>query len=297
MGGLKLATARGREELVANFNDLIEEEVVEDTVAAQDDDVALVSGHAVHGAAPLNDLDRHALIKVRVHPVVDPADLQWALRVAVDALHLRVEDYLEAPHVLVAPQHEDLAVADGEHRDHGVQLAMDHGAVVHDREQRRRGPHGLRRLVRGPHEWDWALVGAILRGRALVRNQLRHGELLACLHQLLRQLRRVQAVLRDLRHAVGHAHEHRRHQRHIRVDVAAHGLQRVRLLVLSCAEAERFVLLVLLGQVLLAPLQVLEVGPLPLRAHQERGRPAQAPLHGWWRPREAGGDVLREACA
>mmetsp|Transcript_16056 Transcript_16056/g.44175 ORF Transcript_16056/g.44175 Transcript_16056/m.44175 type:complete len:226 (+) Transcript_16056:601-1278(+) len=225
----------------------------------------------MHSAAPLDDLDRDALVELFVEPVIDAADLQRALRMTIDALHLCVEDRLQLglkPHQ--SSQDEELAITDGEHRDHGVQLAVDPRAVVEDRKEGRGGAECLRGLVSLPHQRDRAHVRPLHRVHP-VRNELRHCKLLAGLEQLSRQLRRIQAVLLDLRHAVSHAQEHGGHQGDIGVPVAFSCLLRVSLLVGIRAVAQGLVLLVLLRQVLLPPLQLVQVVALPLTAHKEGG--------------------------
>eukprot|EP00406_Dinophysis_acuminata_P038679 CAMPEP_0179361752 /NCGR_PEP_ID=MMETSP0797-20121207/80664_1 /TAXON_ID=47934 /ORGANISM="Dinophysis acuminata, Strain DAEP01" /LENGTH=388 /DNA_ID=CAMNT_0021077167 /DNA_START=64 /DNA_END=1230 /DNA_ORIENTATION=- len=233
-----LAGSCGHEKLVAYAEDLLGEEVVEDAVAADDDDVSLVERDAVHRAAFLDDFDRHALVEVGVELFVQPAYLQRALGVAVDPLHLGVEYYLVGllPAVQLA-QDQELAVAHAEHGDHRVQLAVDLRAVVQDGDARRGGPEGLRRLEGVP-----------------VRDELRHGQGLAGPEQLDRQLRRVQAHLLDLGHPVGDAEEHGGHEGSICVLVPIPRLPGVGLLVGVAAETEGLVLVVLLRKVLFAAL-------------------------------------------
>mmetsp|Transcript_64692 Transcript_64692/g.89518 ORF Transcript_64692/g.89518 Transcript_64692/m.89518 type:complete len:259 (+) Transcript_64692:655-1431(+) len=255
-----------RQHLVANTDDLVKEQVVEDAVATANNNVALVHRYAVHSAAALYDLDGNALVKVRVHAVVQTGHLQWALRVPVNALHLGVEHDLEvALAAMQLAEDEQLAVPDGEHGNHRVQLAVDPGAVVQDREADRGRAVALGRLEGVPHQGDGPAVG--VQGPRAIRHQLRHGELLAGCQQLDRQLRGVHAELLDLRDAVGHAQQHGGQHRRVSVAVALGCLQRVRLLVSAGIEGERLVLLVLFREVLFSPLELIQDAPLLLRAH------------------------------
>ena len=53
------------------------------------------------------------------------------------------------------------------------------------------------------------------------------------------------------------------------------------LLIGAGSEAQRFVLMICLRQLLLPPLELIQVLPLPLRTHQEGGGAQHAIRHGW----------------
>mmetsp|Transcript_19267 Transcript_19267/g.54622 ORF Transcript_19267/g.54622 Transcript_19267/m.54622 type:complete len:469 (-) Transcript_19267:15-1421(-) len=287
------ALAPRGQHLVADVDDLFQEEVVEDTIAPHHDDIALVDRDAVYSAALLDHLDGYFFVEVGVYPIVKTTKLQWALRVTIDALHLGMEDCLEELLALQTAQHEQLAVPHREHGDHRMELPVDPGAVVQDGQERRRGPVALRGLVGIPHQGDGTPVRAV-QLRALVREELCHRELLAAPQELVGELRRIEAEVLYLRDAVGDAQHHGRDQGRVRVPVAGLRLQRVGLLVRAGVEAEGLVLLVLLGQVLLVPPQLLEVVLLPLGAYQEgRGAP-EAALHGGRQSKSSGPRAFEE---
>mmetsp|Transcript_81200 Transcript_81200/g.161023 ORF Transcript_81200/g.161023 Transcript_81200/m.161023 type:complete len:259 (+) Transcript_81200:193-969(+) len=110
---------------------LIQIQVVEDAVAPHDDYVALVSRDTMHCATFFYNLDCDPIVKVWVYPLIDASQLQRRLHVAINALHFRVEHGLQhAVAALKPPQDEKLAVTNGYHRNHGVQLPVYACAVV-----------------------------------------------------------------------------------------------------------------------------------------------------------------------
>mmetsp|Transcript_102573 Transcript_102573/g.257044 ORF Transcript_102573/g.257044 Transcript_102573/m.257044 type:complete len:313 (-) Transcript_102573:71-1009(-) len=271
------------EELIANINNLIKEEIVKNTIRTHHNDVALIGRHAMHSTSTLDHLDRHSLVEVGVDTIINSANLEWALRIAIDALHLRVEDgfqvcFVRVDLALQVAEDKNLAVANGEHCNHWVQLAMDDRAIIQYSEQRRRGTQCLGGFISLPHQRDRTPVEALWHLHVL-RHQLLHRELLASLEQLLRQFRRVQTIFCNLGDAVGDADEHGGNERDVRINVAFCCLSRVGLLVGTCIEAKGLVLLVLLRQVLLSAVQLLEVVPLPLRTHKEGWGATERTLH------------------
>mmetsp|Transcript_27902 Transcript_27902/g.44752 ORF Transcript_27902/g.44752 Transcript_27902/m.44752 type:complete len:290 (-) Transcript_27902:67-936(-) len=278
---------------VGEVRDLVQEEVVEDAIAAHDHDVSLVGRHAVHGAPPLDHLDRQALVEVWIDPVVNPSKLQRGLRITVDALLLGVADHLQGTRPPLHPaQDEQFAVAHSDDGNHWVKLPVDARAIVHDSEHHRQRAEALSGLERAPEHGDWTSVG--VRGRQLcTRDQLVHGQLLDHLQQLVGQQRGVDAEVLDLRDTISNSEAKWGCQADICILVALQGLDGVGILVGAGVEAKRLVLVVGFGQLLLAALEVVQVLSLPLCAHKEGGRPEHAAicshvfqqqaLRPWWR--------------
>mmetsp|Transcript_55686 Transcript_55686/g.97215 ORF Transcript_55686/g.97215 Transcript_55686/m.97215 type:complete len:200 (-) Transcript_55686:365-964(-) len=167
--------------LIADGHNLIHEQVVKDPISAEDHNVTLVSRHAMYCTAALDDLDHCVLREVGVNRVIHSSELEWALRVAVDTLHLRVENRQETA-FLGAAQHENLTITDRADGDHGVQLAVDLRAVVHDGSQNCRGTEAAGALVSLSQQGD----GAKILLRLLSREQLLNGKLLHAIEQLVR---------------------------------------------------------------------------------------------------------------
>mmetsp|Transcript_124704 Transcript_124704/g.347279 ORF Transcript_124704/g.347279 Transcript_124704/m.347279 type:complete len:215 (+) Transcript_124704:453-1097(+) len=183
----ELGLLAGPEDLVADLHYLIKEEVVEDAIAAQDQDVALVRRDAMHRAALLDDFQRNGLVEILIDPAVHAGQLQRCLHVEVNTLHLRVEDCLQfALPAVGPPKHQQLAVADGEHSDHWVQLAVDPGAVVQRGEQHSGGAETLGGLVCLLEQRDGPPVGVLWRN-GHVWHELVHRQLFASLQELIGQ--------------------------------------------------------------------------------------------------------------
>mmetsp|Transcript_107085 Transcript_107085/g.301371 ORF Transcript_107085/g.301371 Transcript_107085/m.301371 type:complete len:309 (+) Transcript_107085:300-1226(+) len=193
-------TAR-REILVANVDEFVQKQIVEHAVAALHYDVALIRGHAMHRAAPLDDVHRDTLVEVWVDPVVNASHLKRRLGVSVDTLHFRVEDSLERSlPACRAPQDEELTISYRHDGDHGVQLAMDTRAVIQDGQQHRRGAKTIGRHEGLLHHRDRAEVRGVLPHRLphCVGEQLLEAQLVARCEEFPRQLRRVDAEILDL---------------------------------------------------------------------------------------------------
>mmetsp|Transcript_2321 Transcript_2321/g.6836 ORF Transcript_2321/g.6836 Transcript_2321/m.6836 type:complete len:381 (+) Transcript_2321:198-1340(+) len=262
----------------ANRSHLLSEEVVEDAITAYDHEVPFVDRDAVYSAAPLNDLICDPLIEVRINSVIYAAELQGALTMAVDALHLRPEAHAKLACDVVLPEDENLTITYGEHRNHGVQFAVDACAVVQDGEGHGRGAHALRGVVGLSHQRNRSTVRPT-QPATLVWNQLGIRHALASLQELVRQLRGVNAKLFHLRDAVRNAQYHGRDDRGVRIAVARLRLLRMSLLVSSSTEAQGLVFVVLLRQVLLPPLEVVQVLALARGAHEESGGAAKCTFH------------------
>mmetsp|Transcript_62454 Transcript_62454/g.162301 ORF Transcript_62454/g.162301 Transcript_62454/m.162301 type:complete len:239 (-) Transcript_62454:336-1052(-) len=128
-----------REDAVADVPYLIGEEIVENPVAAHDHQVPLVGRDAMHPTSPFDHLHSDAVVEVWVNILANSGYLQRGLHVAIDALHLGLEDLLEPRfrnRDLCSAQHDQLTVAHGYDRDHGMRLAVNLGAVVQQREHR-----------------------------------------------------------------------------------------------------------------------------------------------------------------
>mmetsp|Transcript_14319 Transcript_14319/g.38986 ORF Transcript_14319/g.38986 Transcript_14319/m.38986 type:complete len:241 (+) Transcript_14319:601-1323(+) len=236
---------RGLQRRVDNVNDLVEKKIVEHPVTAKDDDVALIGRDAVNCRTSLDYLQGDILVEIGVDSTIHTSQLQRSLSMPVDSLHLRVEHGLEPPILRVhAPKHEKLAIADGEDRNHRMQLAVYPGTVVQDAQDHCCGTQAFGRLVRFLEERHWASI--TFRGRHLLAwHQLIHGELFATSEQLVRQLRWIHPELLQLRHAVGNANHHWSSQCGVSIRVVPLRFCGVRLLVRSGTEAQRLVLLIL----------------------------------------------------
>mmetsp|Transcript_54296 Transcript_54296/g.126422 ORF Transcript_54296/g.126422 Transcript_54296/m.126422 type:complete len:216 (-) Transcript_54296:352-999(-) len=179
-------------------NHFVEEEVVKDPIAAQDQDVTLIGGDTVDCTPLLYDLQRNGLIEVLIDAPIYSCKLQRRLHVEVDALHFRVKDRLKLALPSVSPpEHQQLAVTDGEHSDHGVQLAMNLCAIVQCRQKHCGRAKALCGFVGLLEQGDGPPVG-ILRRDSHVRHELRHGQLFASLEQLVGQQRRIHVELLQL---------------------------------------------------------------------------------------------------
>mmetsp|Transcript_52774 Transcript_52774/g.98838 ORF Transcript_52774/g.98838 Transcript_52774/m.98838 type:complete len:235 (+) Transcript_52774:191-895(+) len=118
--------------LVDDMHHLILEEVVKNSIAANDDQVTLVDRDHVNGTPSLDYLYCHSLVKPGVNSAIHPANLKRALTVSTNSLHFRVKHGLipqtATRHVLT--EHHQLAVAYADDGHHRVQLAVNASAVV-----------------------------------------------------------------------------------------------------------------------------------------------------------------------
>mmetsp|Transcript_54297 Transcript_54297/g.126429 ORF Transcript_54297/g.126429 Transcript_54297/m.126429 type:complete len:309 (-) Transcript_54297:2-928(-) len=259
-------------------NHFVEEEVVKDPITAYDHNIPLVDGHTVNGAAPLDDFIGDPVIEVRIDAVIYAAKLQGALGVAVDALHLSVEDYTKLPGAVILPEDKHFTVTYGENSDHGMQLAVDPGAVVQHSKCNGCGTHALSGSVSLLHQRDGPSVRP-LQAPLAVWNQLCVCDALTSLQQLVRQLRGVDAKLLYLRDTVSHTEDHGRDHGSIGISVPRLCLLWMSLLVGAGTETEGLVLVVLLSQVFFPSLQVVQVLALARSAHEKGGRPAKRSFH------------------
>mmetsp|Transcript_41346 Transcript_41346/g.88820 ORF Transcript_41346/g.88820 Transcript_41346/m.88820 type:complete len:249 (-) Transcript_41346:426-1172(-) len=176
LGGLELASWIPNDDFVADVDNLIQEEVVKDTVRAHQHYVALIDGDAMQSTTMFDNLEGYPLVEVRIDAVVDARDLKRTLRVALNSLHLCVKDGLQPGNRVVhvartPPKNQDLAITHGEHGQHRMRLAMDGGVVVQDSQKSGRGPQSLRVQECLLHQSCRAGVGALFHLHP-VRNQL-----------------------------------------------------------------------------------------------------------------------------
>jgi len=225
----------------------------------------------MHRAAPGDDIVRDAFVEVGINAVIHSCHLQWRLCVAIDSLHLGVENQFERVVPTFGPaKDKELAIADRKDCDHRVQFAMNAGAVVHDTEKDGRGTKTLGGVESTQHHRNWADVGLSV---LCVWSKLLQRYLVACVEKLVRKLRGVDAKVLDLRDAVGDTEHHWRDQRRVCISTTLARLSGMSFLVRPSVEAQWLIPSVLLIEMLIATDECIEIFGL-LHAFHDEGRSA-----------------------
>ncbi|CAE8683269.1 unnamed protein product [Polarella glacialis] len=203
-------TAHSRlEDGVGKMDDFVQEQVVENPIAAHDDDIPLIGRYAMDCTSTFYHFHCDRICEVRVNATIYSCQLQGRLRMPVNPLHFRVENDLErvAALCLHTAKHQHLAVADGDGCNHRMALSVDHGTVVEHSEDYRCGAQVFCCLESLSQQWYGALVGVLL-GQLLVGDQLAHAQALAMPKQLAWKQGRVDSILLDLRDTIRHSEYH-----------------------------------------------------------------------------------------